>query len=541
MTEAAPRVITIPPKPELAKNSVRQRQLRVAAYCRVSTDDEEQLTSYEAQQTYYTDRIMANPEWTMAGIFADRGLTGTSARKRPEFLRMIRQCKQKKIDLVLTKSISRFARNTVDCLNYVRALKTLGIAIIFEEQNINTLDSDSEMLITLLGAFAQAESENISANVRWGKRQAMREGRAIFPYRHMYAYEKGEDGKPRIIPEQAEIVRRIFDEFLAGASLREIADGLTKDEVPPLKSQNEWRPQAVRNILSSEKYCGDVLLQKTFISDCINRKVIRNTGQLPMYLIENHHEGIVSRDTYNAARAELARRNAKRAPGTKSAPTGRSCYSSKYALTERLVCGECGTLYRRCVWTHHGQKRAVWRCVSRLEYGTRYCKNSPTIDEGALQSAILAALNNAMRRKSELIADVTDAMRIEFSPAPERNSIGDIERMIKAQEEAFQRLFDQMTGNQDLTDHADEFKRITNILAELKAEKGRLLEQQNQSTAAACRVSEAVAVMEQASAEITEWDESLIRQLVDTVKVLSADKIRVYRHGGIEIEQDIIK
>ncbi len=173
MRESPPKVITIPAKPEVASRQAVQRQLRVAAYCRVSTDDEEQLTSYEAQQNYYTDKIMTNREWTMAGIFADEGITGTSARKRPEFLKMIRLCKQKKIDIVLTKSISRFARNTVDCLNYIRALRELGIAVIFEKENINTLEADSEILITMLGAFAQAESESISANVRWGKRQAM--------------------------------------------------------------------------------------------------------------------------------------------------------------------------------------------------------------------------------------------------------------------------------------------------------------------------------------------------------------------------------
>ena len=176
MRDTTPTVICIPAKPEVVLAS--KHQLRVAAYCRVSTDDEEQLTSYEAQKNYYTDKIMTNKEWTMAGIFADEGITGTSARKRPEFLRMIRQCKQGKIDIVLTKSISRFARNTVDCLNYVRALKELGIAVIFEKENMNTLEIDSEILITMLGAFAQSESESISANVRWGIRQAMKEGKA---------------------------------------------------------------------------------------------------------------------------------------------------------------------------------------------------------------------------------------------------------------------------------------------------------------------------------------------------------------------------
>lgn len=183
MTETTPRVIIIPANPEVAKAKAVKRQLRVAAYCRVSTDEEEQLTSYEAQQTYYTDKIMTNPEWTMAGLFADQGITGTSARKRPELLRMIRQCKQKKIDIVLTKSISRFARNTVDCLHYIRALRELGIAVICEKEGINTLESDSEMLITILGAFAQAESESISGNIVWGIRQAMREGKVTYQYK----------------------------------------------------------------------------------------------------------------------------------------------------------------------------------------------------------------------------------------------------------------------------------------------------------------------------------------------------------------------
>ena len=182
MKDSPAKVITIPARPEMAQDKAVQRQKRVAAYCRVSTDEEEQLSSYEAQRTYYTDKIMTNKDWTMVGIFADEGITGTSARKRPEFLRMIRLCKQKKIDIILTKSISRFARNTVDCLNYIRSLREFGIAVIFEKENINTLESDGELLITMLGAFAQAESESISANVRWGKRQAMREGKATIQY-----------------------------------------------------------------------------------------------------------------------------------------------------------------------------------------------------------------------------------------------------------------------------------------------------------------------------------------------------------------------
>ena len=372
MTEATSKVIIIPANPELAKQKAVKRQLRVAAYCRVSTDDEEQLTSYEAQQVYYTDKIMSNPEWTMVDVFADRGITGTSARKRPEFLRMIRLCRQKKVDIVLTKSISRFARNTVDCLKYIRALRELGIAIIFEKENINTLEADSEILITMLGAFAQAESESMSANIVWGKRQAMRDGKVTLQYRRLYGYRKGADGNPEIIPEQAEVVRRIYDQYLAGASLRQIKTSLEADNIPQPEYSAEWTLDVIKGILTSEKYRGDALMQKTFIKDCISKKVVRNNGQLPMYLAQNNHPAIIDRHIHDAVQAEMARRNAGRSPSKKNASTGRTSYASRYALSERLVCGECGTLYRRCVWVKRGKRRVVWRCVSRLDYGTKY-------------------------------------------------------------------------------------------------------------------------------------------------------------------------
>lgn len=398
MSQTERKVIVIPSKPEAAQQTAVKRQLRVAAYCRVSTEEEEQQSSYEAQCHYYTDKIMTNSDWTMAGIFADEGITGTSARKRPEFLRMIRLCRQKKIDLVLTKSISRFARNTVDCLDYVRALRALGIAVIFEKENINTLESDSEMLITLLGAFAQAESESISANVRWGKRQAMREGKVSIQYKKLYAFRRGENGEPEVIPEQAEVVRQIFRQYLAGASLRMIGESLESGQIPNVTGGAAWSISAIRSILTNEKYCGDVLLQKTYVRDCISKQVVRNTGQLPMYLVRNNHQGIVDRKTFDAVQTEMARRSAGKSPSKKNASTGMTSYASKYALSERLVCGECGTLYRRCTWKKNGKSRVVWRCVSRLDYGRKYCHDSPTLDEGPLQQAILDAINRSMSR-----------------------------------------------------------------------------------------------------------------------------------------------
>lgn len=541
MRTAPPKVITIPAKPELAKQKAVQRQLRVAAYCRVSTDDEEQLTSYEAQQEYYTDKIMTNKEWTMAGIFADEGITGTSARKRPEFLRMIRMCKQKKIDLILVKSISRFARNTVDCLNYIRTLKELGIAVYFEKENINTLSAESEMLITIMGAFAQAESESISANVKWGKRKAMADGKAIIQYQKLYAYEKGEDGNPKIIPEQAEIVRQIYKRFLAGASLRIIQEWLEQECIPNVAGEQGWTIRAVRSILTNEKYCGDVLLQKTFIQDCISKKVIKNTGQLPQTLVQNHHEGIVDRETYDAVQAEFARRNAGKSPSKKNAPTGLTSYASKYALSERLVCGECGTLYRRCTWNIRGKRKIVWRCVSRLDYGKKYCHDSPTVEEGALQRSILAAINSQMSDKGKLIQDITESMELEKASIPgESISLGDIQRRLNELDEQTKKLVSKAAEDGDMASYAPKLKAILDEVSALKEKQAYIAQQRQNNAQAMWQIRNAAEALEQAPEQI-EWDDSTIRQLVDTVKVLSKDKIEIHLCGGTVIEQDMIE
>lgn len=541
MRESAAKVIIIPAKPEATAQQTVKRQLRVAAYCRVSTDDEEQLTSYEAQQNYYTDKIMTNRDWTMAGIFADEGITGTSARKRPEFLRMIRMCKQKKIDIVLTKSISRFARNTVDCLNYIRALRALGIAVIFEKENINTLEADSEILITMLGAFAQSESESISANVRWGKRQAMREGKAIIQYDRLYAYEKGDDGNPRVIPEQAEVVRSIYNQYLTGASLRMIKERLESEQILSVAGNPQWTITAIRGILTNEKYCGDVLLQKTYISDCISRKVIRNTGQLPMYLLQNHHDGIVERKTFDAVQTEMARRNAGKSPSKKNAPTGVTSYASKYALSERLVCGECGTLYRRCTWSKGGKKRVVWRCVSRLDYGTKYCHDSPTLDEEPLQRTILAAINSVMSKKDTLIRQITSAMEMEIAPVPgESMSLADIEHRLGELNDQTRKLVAEAARSEDSTAYTSQLRAIMNEAAELKEKRAFIQERRQNDALAARRVDAATVALGQATAYISQWDETIIRQLVDTVKVHSAEKITVFLRGGIQVEQDMI-
>ena len=537
MTNEKPRVIVIPPKPELAQAAAVKKQLRVAAYCRVSTKEEEQASSYEAQCEYYTDKIMSNKEWTMAGIFADEGITGTSTKKRTEFLRMIRQCKQKKIDLILTKSIQRFARNTLDCINYTRILRQLGIGVLFEKENINSLPPDSEFMITMYGAMAQSESESISGNIRRGKQMHAKVGTLKIPCHWLYGYKKDADDKFCIIPEQAEVVRELYRRYLAGASLRGLKNWMEANQIKTVLGTEEWSIASIRGILTNEKYCGDVLLQKTFCADVISKKVVKNVGQLAQYYMPDHHEAIVSRETHQAVQAEMARRGALRSP-SKQAVTGRSCYTSKYALSDRLVCGECGTLYRRRTRNVNGNVYHEWRCISRLDYGKKYCHESPTLREIPLQNAILAAINSAMSDKAALIGHIKDAMSLELLPVQGQTmSLADIERRLAQLDEQFQHLLAEVIDAEDKEACNAQFAEILAEQTALKEQKEEILQSSMDADRVCTRVKQAEEAIENTASTITEWSENAIRQIVERVTVLSADEVLVRLKSGAEIKQ----
>ena len=537
MTDEKPRVIIIPPKPETVQTAAVAKQLRVAAYCRVSTEEEEQLSSYEAQCEYYTDKIMSNKEWTMAGIFADEGITGTSTKKRTEFLRMIRLCKQKKIDMILTKSIQRFARNTLDCINYTRILRDLGIGVFFEKENLDSLPPESEFMITMYGALAQSESESISGNIRRGRQMHAKVGTLKVPCHRLYGYKKDADGKFYIIPEQAEVVQEIYERYKDGASLRDLKDWLEGNHIKTVLGTEEWSVSSIKGILTNEKYCGDVLLQKTFCTDVISKKIVKNVGQMTQYYMPDHHEGIVSREQYNAVKAEMARRSALRSP-SKTAVTGRSCYTSKYALSDRLVCGECGTLYRRCTWTSLGRKYPVWRCTSRLNYGTKYCHDSPTIKEEPLQAAILAAINSAMSNKPVLLDLIRNAVSLELLPVQGQTmSLADIESRLVQLDEQFQSLLAEAIDAEDKEACNAQFAEILAGQTALKKQKEEILQSSTDADRVCTRMKQVAQAIGNAAQTITEWNENAVRQIVERVTVLSADEILVWIKGGAEIKQ----
>ena len=541
MTDEKPRVIIIPPKPEFQQTTTVTKQLRVAAYCRVSTKEEEQASSYEAQCEYYTDKIMSNKEWTMAGIFADEGITGTSTKKRTEFLRMIRQCKQKKIDLILTKSIQRFARNTLDCINYTRILRQLGIGVLFEKENINSLPPDSEFMITMYGAMAQSESESISGNIRRGRQMHANVGTLKVPCHRLYGYKKDENEKFCIIPEQAEVVREIYQRYKDGASLRNLKDWLEGNHIKTVLGTEEWSVSVIKGILTNEKYCGDVLLQKTFCTDVISKKIVKNIGQMTQYYMPDHHEGIVSKEQYQAVQAEMARRSALRSQ-SKQAVTGRSCYTSKYALSDRLFCGECGTLYRRKTRNIKGNIYHEWRCISRLEYGRKYCHESPTLREIPLQNAILAAINSAMSVKTALVDRIKNVVSLELLPVQGQTmSLADIERRLAQLDEQFQRLLAEAIDAENKEACNAQFAEILAEQTALKKQKEEILQSSADAERICTRMKQAEQAIENAAQTITEWNENAVRQIVERVTVLSADEILVRIKGGAEIKQTINK
>lgn len=540
MSQPERKIIVIPAKPQAAVQEA-QRSLRVAAYCRVSTEEEEQQSSYEAQCSYYTEKIMTTPGWTMVDIYADEGISGTSTKNRDNFNRMIRHCRKGKIDLILTKSISRFARNTVDCLNYIRALKAMGIGICFEKENIDTLSMDSELIVTFMGAFAQSESESMSKNISWGKRKAMKDGKVTVNFNKLYGYRQEKDQPPEIIPEHAEVIRDIVNKYLQGASLRMIQEMLQKKGTLSPSGEAVWKISAIRSILTNEKYCGDVLMQKTFVQDCISKKVVKNTGQLPMYLVEDNHPAIISREQYRAVQAEMSRRNAGQSPSRKNAPTGKTSYASKYALSERLVCGECGTLYRRCVWSRNGKKKVVWRCVSRLDYGTKFCHDSPTMEEGSLQKAILDAINSRMSGKEKLAGQLTDAMYLEMEVLPDSAmTLGEIKRRIEKLHSEFSILL-QTAVNDPSPENTERIIAVRDEMTSLKQQEERIANQLRTNSRAAEQIRQTTTALDQLDHHLSEWNETAIRHLVHTVRVLSADRIIVYLTNGTEIEQEVCK
>ena len=533
-------VSVIEPQKSILVDKEKYHQKRVAAYCRVSTDSEEQLTSYQNQMRVYTEMIAANKEWAFAGLYADEGISGTRADKRPEFQHMIRDCQNGKIDYIITKSVSRFARNTVECLEYVRSLKAQGIGIFFEEQNIDTLKNESELYLVIYAGFAQSESESISKHITWTYRKKFEEGKVSFQYKNFLGYRKGADNQPEIVPEEAAIVERIYEMFLAGQPVKVIAQTLQAEKIEIPGKNLSFSKNMIMNILRNEKYCGDCILQKTVTVDCISKTRKANQGEAPMYIVENNHPAIISREVFNRAQEELIRRQAIRSKSDKTSITATGKYS-KYALTEVLQCAECGSRYRRVTWTAHGRKKIVWRCISRLDYGTKHCKDSISVEEEALHGAIVRALN---RFHAEDESTYLTLMKATIGEAIGINGgseeIDLLTRRIDALNKRMLDLVNEtVAAGKDVESSEDEFKSISDQIEQLGRRIAAIQESIHKDGSRQARLEEIQSIIAKRSANETQYDDSIVRQMIECIKVHSDGKLTIIFGGGYEIEEKL--
>jgi DNA invertase Pin-like site-specific DNA recombinase len=494
-------------------------KLRVAAYCRVSTDSDEQATSYDAQIEHYTNFIQKNEEWEFAEIFADDGISGTNTKKREEFNRMIEECMAGNIDMIITKSISRFARNTLDCLKYIRQLKEKNIPVFFEKENINTMDSKGEVLLTIMASLAQQESESLSKNVKLGLQFRYQNGEVQVNHNRFMGYTKDDDGHLVIEPTEAETVKRIYLEYLQGASLKQIGENLESDGILTAAGKTRWRPETIKKILKNEKYIGDALLQKTYTVDVLTKKRVKNNGIVPQYYVENSHEAIIPRDLYMQVQEEMLRRTNLHS----GADRKKRVYSSKYALSSIVYCPKCGDIYRRIAWNNRGKRSIVWRCVTRVEHGPECC-DAPTVGETELQEAVIKAINMALGGKDDMLV----ALEQNIASVLALEDEGSMESINAKLEELQKELLKRANAKEDYNNLADEIDHLRELKQNAMAENAERegLKQ---------RIAEMQEFLAEQTEQIEEYDESLVRRMVEKITVYE-EKFMVEFKSGTSVE-----
>ena len=517
------------------------RKLRVAAYCRVSTELEQQQSSYDIQIEYYTRHIMQNPNWIFAGVFADDGRSATNTFRRDDFNQLMNQCMKGKVDMVITKSISRFARNTVDCISWVRKLREKNVAVYFEKENLNTLDDSTEMILTILSSQAQEESRAISTNVKWGYARKFEKGEST--RQRSYGFRKAPTGEMCIVEEEAAVIRNMARWFLGGDSLERIKHRLEDAGIETTTGKKTWSTGTIYNILTNEKIMGDVLLQKTFTADYLTKRRVKNSGQQKQYYVKNHHEAIIPKTVYYKIQEEIARRSSLKKAGTRKGKTAQGVYSSKYALTGIMVCNECGAHYRRTTWAKNGKKVIVWRCINRLEHGTKRCHESPTLKEEVIQEAIMGKLHSLSIDQEEenflngVKEDILRAAKVVGGACTE-------EEIDKTIEELRDQLMDYVGmaarehGGENW--YSDRMRKLGLQISELKKRRESIREQE--------KIRDEYEYLDQEISRIigetgggsgAEFDNIFIRQIVREIRVISKNKLQIQLRTGMMLDVNL--
>lgn len=520
-------VTVIPPTIDLHTHipTMAMRKRRVAGYARVSTDSDEQFTSYEAQIDYYTQYIQSKPEWEFVSVYTDEGISGLNTKRREGFNQMISDALAGKIDLIVTKSVSRFARNTVDSLSTIRKLKEHHVEVYFEKEAIWTFDSKGELLLTIMSSLAQEESRSISENVTWGQRRRFEEGKVSVAYKQFLGYEKGPGGFPKIVPEQAAVVRRIYDLFMEGKTPSGIARLLTGEGIPTPAGKRTWQASTVLSILTNEKYKGDARLQKKFTVDFINKKMKVNEGEVPQYYVEHSHEAIIAPELFERVQEEILRRKA----------IGRK-YSGKSVFSCRIVCGDCGEYLGAKVWNSNDKyRRIVWQCNDKFQGGKKCA--TPHLTEDFIKEKFLEAFNRLIPDRERLIEDCRLMQSVLTDCDDIERGIKDLLQEIEVVAGLTKRCVDENSRSAlDQEEYLARYNGLVERYDQAKAQVAVLEKKRSERMAKAHAIGEFICELSDRDETLTHFDERLWREVIDVVTVYRDSSLVFRFQNGTEIK-----
>ena len=513
-------------KIEPAAATKKTKKRRVAAYCRVSTGMDDQLVSLETQKAHYEDYISANPDWEYAGLYYDEGITGTKKEVRPALLKMIEDCEDGKIDYIVTKSLSRFARNTTDCLELVRKLLELGIAVYFEKENLDTGSMESELLLSIMSSLAESESISTSENEKWSVRNRFENGTFKIGYAP-FGYTVT-DGTFSINEDEARWVRYIFAETLAGKSSNRIAKDLNEKQVPARKGNN-WTATTIRGILKNEKYIGDCLFQKTYSDFRFKKKV--NHGERDQFYMEDHHEPIVSREDFEAANQMLLQ-HAKE----KNVAKGDAKYQNRYPFTQKIVCGECGSPFKRRINSTGTLKYPAWVCREHVEHKEN-C-SMKFVKESVLEDAFATMMNKLIFGRKEILQELLDAIRSQNHKASLRR-MNQIDDALEGMTERRQTLTTIMTkGYIDPAAFTQEMNALRQEAAALEEEREKLTKEINGDMRKTEELREILKFTGKGEM-LSEFDPDIFERFVDHITVCSREEIIFHLKCGLSLRERI--
>lgn len=502
---------------------------RVAAYARVSTLTDEQYTSYEAQVSYYKKYIKERSDWAYINVYADEGFSGTSTKKRTQFTQMISDALDGKIDLIITKSISRFARNTLDTISFVRKLKDKGIEVYFEKENLWTLDPKSELILTIMASIAQEESRSISQNVTWGKRVSFQQGKVSFAYKNFLGYKKVDD-KLVIDKEQAVIVRLIYQMFLVeGKTASGIANYLKSQQIKTPAGKTNWTKNTVNSILTNEKYKGDALLQKTYTENYLEHKIVKNDGQIPKYYVENNHPAIIDKDTWDQVQIEMKRRESIGAH-----------YSSTDIFSSKLICGDCGGFYGKKKW-HSNSKysRFVYQCNRKFDMDKVKCQ-TPNLTEEEIKLKFIEAYNLTMKDKKRIIQDTSEVIELLTDTTQLDHDIERINDDLIVIAELVNRLVKENFKTSISLDEFDKkYEELTSRYERTKEKQEELIKTRSNKLAQALKMKAFLSNLNQVDDELSDWNENLWILLVKSAVMHRDESITFKLNNGKEIKSSI--